>query len=213
MLLALRDVGWRGLMGRVSSDCVGVFGRGRSGSGDAVYCGCAREGGGCFAAGLCEGAKLVVFPEALLGGYPRGAAFGAVVGERSPMGRDEFLAYSRNAVTVPGPEVERLWARSPERIGLHLVVGLIERVGTSLYCGAVTIDDAGRRCRCPAQGDADGERAADLGAGRRLDVAGRADEARSAGDRDLLGESDAGAADELLRAGRGDLVCADRGCA
>ena len=52
---------------------------------------------------LCDeaassGVRLVVFPEALLGGYPR-AAFGAVVGERSPVGRDEFLAYSRNAVT------------------------------------------------------------------------------------------------------------------
>ena len=90
-----------------------------------------------------QGAKLVVFPEALLGGYPRGAAFGAVVGERSPVGRDEFLAYSRNAVTVPGPEVERLGEIAREN-GLHLVVGLIERVGTTLYCGAVTIDDAGQ---------------------------------------------------------------------
>lgn len=89
-----------------------------------------------------EGARLVVFPEALLGGYPRGAAFGAVVGERSAAGRDEFLAYSRNAVTVPGPEVERLCeiARDNE---LHVVVGLIERAGSSLYCGAVTIDDEG----------------------------------------------------------------------
>jgi len=89
------------------------------------------------------GANLVVFPEALLGGYPRGAAFGAVVGERSQAGRDEFLAYSRNAVTVPGPEVERLGEVAREN-GLHLVVGLIERVGTTLYCGAVTIDDAGQ---------------------------------------------------------------------
>ena len=50
-----------------------------------------------------EGAELVVFPEALLGGYPRGASFGAVIGDRSAPGRDEFLAYSRNAVTIPGP--------------------------------------------------------------------------------------------------------------
>jgi nitrilase len=90
-----------------------------------------------------EGAELVVFPEALLGGYPRGAAFGAVIGDRSPSGKDEFLAYSRNAVTVPGPEVDRLGEIAREN-ELHLVVGLIERVGTTLYCGAVTIDDAGR---------------------------------------------------------------------
>ena len=90
-----------------------------------------------------EGARLVVFPEALLGGYPRGSTFGAVIGERSSVGRDEFLAYSRNAVTVPGPEVARLGEIAREN-GLHLVVGLIERVGTSLYCDAVTIDDTGQ---------------------------------------------------------------------
>lgn len=88
------------------------------------------------------GAQLVVFPEALLGGYPRGAGFGAVIGERSPAGRNEFLAYCRQAVTVPGPEVERL-AKIARRHRLHLVVGLIERVGTTLYCAAVTVDDAG----------------------------------------------------------------------
>ncbi len=89
-----------------------------------------------------EGAKLVVFPEALLGGYPRGAAFGAVIGDRSADGRDEFLAYSSNAVTVPGPEIDQLGAIARAN-GLHLVVGLIERAGTTLYCGTVTIDDTG----------------------------------------------------------------------
>ena len=33
------------------------------------------------------GAKLVVMPEALLGGYPKGADFGARVGYRTPEGR------------------------------------------------------------------------------------------------------------------------------
>ncbi len=50
-----------------------------------------------------DGVALVVFPEALLGGYPRGAGFGAVVGERSGVGREEFLAYSGQAVTCPVP--------------------------------------------------------------------------------------------------------------
>jgi nitrilase len=90
-----------------------------------------------------QNAELVVFPEALLGGYPRGATFGAVVGDRSTAGRDEFLAYSRNAVTVPGPEIDRLKEVAREN-QLHLVVGLIERAGTTLYCAALTIDDRGQ---------------------------------------------------------------------
>ncbi len=88
------------------------------------------------------GVRLVVFPEALLGGYPRGAGFGARVGDRSGPGRDEFLAYSRGAVALDGPEVERLRSIAAEH-GVCLVVGLIERVGTTLYCAAVTIDDTG----------------------------------------------------------------------
>jgi nitrilase len=90
-----------------------------------------------------QGVQLLVFPEALLGGYPRGAGFGAVVGERSRAGREEFLAYSNQAVTHPGPELEGLGQIAAAN-GIHLVVGFIERVGTSLYCATATIDDAGR---------------------------------------------------------------------
>jgi nitrilase len=87
-------------------------------------------------------AELLVFPEAFLGGYPRGAGFGAVIGDRSQVGRDEFLAYSRQAVTIPGPEIERLCDIAREH-RVHLVVGLIERAGTTLYCAAVTLDEDG----------------------------------------------------------------------
>jgi len=86
--------------------------------------------------------ELLVFPEALLGGYPRGAAFGAVIGERSPAGREEFLAYSQQAVTFPGPELHEV-ASCAARYGLHLVVGFIEKAGGSLYCATVTLDDTG----------------------------------------------------------------------
>ena len=37
-----------------------------------------------------QGAELVVFPEAFIGGYPKGHDFGVSVGIRSPEGRDEF---------------------------------------------------------------------------------------------------------------------------
>ncbi len=33
------------------------------------------------------GAELVVFPEAFVGGYPKGATFGATVGQRTDDGR------------------------------------------------------------------------------------------------------------------------------
>ena len=39
-----------------------------------------------------RGAALVVFPEAFVGGYPKGLDFGARVGSRTPEGRDDFQA-------------------------------------------------------------------------------------------------------------------------
>lgn len=93
-------------------------------------------------AAAADGVELIVFPEALLGGYPRGAGFGATVGDRSSVGRQEFLDYSRQAVTLPGPEIEELSAIA-RTTSLHMVVGFIERVGRSLYCAAVTIDADG----------------------------------------------------------------------
>ena len=40
-----------------------------------------------------RGAKLVVFPEAFVGGYPKGFDFGARVGSRSAEGREQFREY------------------------------------------------------------------------------------------------------------------------
>ena len=37
-----------------------------------------------------KGARLVVFPEALLGGYPKGESYGAPIGMRKPEGRAAF---------------------------------------------------------------------------------------------------------------------------
>ena len=49
------------------------------------------------------GSRLVVFPEAFIGGYPKGADFGARVGSRTPEGRKEFRRYFESAIDVPGP--------------------------------------------------------------------------------------------------------------
>ena len=52
-----------------------------------------------------KGAKIVVFPEAFLSGYPKGSSFGAVVGSRTDAGREEYRLYWESAVDVPGPAV------------------------------------------------------------------------------------------------------------
>ncbi len=54
-----------------------------------------------------QGARVVVFPEAFIGGYPKGLDFGLVVGARDPAGREEFRRYLDAAIAVPGPQTTR----------------------------------------------------------------------------------------------------------
>nr|UQM69626.1 nitrilase [Brenneria goodwinii] len=83
-----------------------------------------------------SGAKLVVLPEAVLGGYPKGEIFGTHLGYRLPEGREAFARYFDNAIAVPGAETEALAGLSA-RTGASLVVGVIERSGSSLYCSSL----------------------------------------------------------------------------
>lgn len=48
------------------------------------------------------GAQIVVFPEAFVGGYPRGSNFGVTIGSRSAKGKDDFRKYYATAIDVPG---------------------------------------------------------------------------------------------------------------
>ncbi|MGV0625327.1 carbon-nitrogen hydrolase family protein [Mycolicibacter minnesotensis] len=82
------------------------------------------------------GVEFLVFPEAFVGGYPKGLSFGAVVGSRTPEGRDEYVRYCASAVTVPGPETKQIGEFARES-GMTIVVGVIERDGGTLYCTAV----------------------------------------------------------------------------
>ena len=64
------------------------------------------------------------------------------MGSRSPEGRDVFRRYREAAVDVPGPETARL-AELAAELGVHLVAGVIERDGGTLYCTALFIDPDG----------------------------------------------------------------------
>ena len=94
-----------------------------------------RVEGYCREAAAAE-ARLVVFPEAMIGGYPKGLSFGSVVGSRSSEGREMFLRYSKAAIACPGVETEMLagWAKE---LQLHIVVGVVERDGGTLYCSGL----------------------------------------------------------------------------
>jgi nitrilase len=80
-----------------------------------------------------RGAKLVLFPEAFISGYPRGLDFGAVVGSRTDAGREDFKRYFESAVEVPGPTVDAL-SKAARSNSVYLVVGVIERERGTLYC-------------------------------------------------------------------------------
>ncbi|GFZ13096.1 nitrilase 4 [Actinidia rufa] len=47
------------------------------------------------------GSQLVVFPEAFVGGYPRGSSFGVTIGHRTDKGKEEFRKYHAAAIDVP----------------------------------------------------------------------------------------------------------------
>lgn len=76
---------------------------------------------------------VAVFPEAFIGGYPKGADFQVCVGMRRPGTREEYLGYVSRAIVVPGPATDRLGAAAREA-GLFLTIGVIEREGGTLYC-------------------------------------------------------------------------------
>jgi nitrilase len=80
-----------------------------------------------------QNARLVVFPEAFVSGYPKGLDFGARVGLRTPEGREDFRCYFESAIDVPGPSVELLRSVAREN-RVYLVIGVIERDGGTLYC-------------------------------------------------------------------------------
>ncbi len=94
-----------------------------------------------------EHADLILFPEAFIPAYPRGLAFGTVVGSRTPAGRLTWERYWANAVEVPGPATDALGAAAREA-GAYLAVGVIERDNQfshgTLFCTLLYFGPDGR---------------------------------------------------------------------
>ncbi len=89
-----------------------------------------------------EGAQLVVFPEALIGGYPKGETFGVQVGRRSAEGRARFGRYFKGAIEAGGPVSAELGQIAREH-RVYLVIGVVERDLGTLYCTVLFFDPEG----------------------------------------------------------------------
>jgi nitrilase len=94
---------------------------------------CVDKAVGLIAEAAATGAKVIVFPEAFITGYPKGLNYGLVIGARDPQGREEFRLYLDAAIDVPGPHTERL-GKAAAAHGAYVVMGVIEREHGTCYC-------------------------------------------------------------------------------
>jgi nitrilase len=92
-----------------------------------------------------NGAKLMLFPEAFVGGYPKGMYLGVRLGMRTLEGRKDFRRYYENAISIPGPETEKLGSAAAQ-VGSYVVCGVIEKEETTstVYCTALFISPEGK---------------------------------------------------------------------
>jgi nitrilase len=88
------------------------------------------------------GARVIVFPEAFIAGYPKGLSYGLVVGARDAAGREEFRLYLEAAIDVPGPQTLRL-GEAAAACRCYVVMGVIEREFGTCYCTALFFGPGG----------------------------------------------------------------------
>ncbi len=89
-----------------------------------------------------QGAQLIVFPEAYIGGYPKGLSFGTTLGIRTPEGRRDFAQYASNACEQGDATYQQI-AKLAKQHQIHLLTGIIEKSGGTLYCSSVLFSDKG----------------------------------------------------------------------
>ena len=89
-----------------------------------------------------QNVDLVVFPEAYLGGYPKGVDFGARVGSRDSAGRELFRLYCENAIEL-GDDRYKAITKSVADHGVATVLGVIEKRGGTLYCSTFSFESDG----------------------------------------------------------------------
>lgn len=93
-----------------------------------------------------QGADLVLLPEAMIPGYPRGFSYGAYVGNRSQAGREDFARFWKASVTANDAETRPL-REAAQEAGLYAVVGISERSdagnGGTLYNSMLYLGPAG----------------------------------------------------------------------
>jgi len=90
-----------------------------------------------------ENPDIILFPEAFIPGYPRGLTFGTKVGNRKDNGRETWLKYWENSISVPGKNIETLGSIAAE-FKTWLVIGIVERGESgSLYCTVLYFNNKG----------------------------------------------------------------------
>lgn len=104
---------------------------------------CVEKAVGLIGEAAATGAKVIVFPEAFVTGYPKGLSYGLVIGARDPVGREEFRLYLEAAIEVPGPQTQRI-GKAAAAHGAFIVMGVIERELGTCYCTVLFFGPDGR---------------------------------------------------------------------
>jgi nitrilase len=104
---------------------------------------CVDKAVGLIGEAAGSGARVILFPEAFIVGYPKGLNYGLVVGARDPVGREEFRLYLDAAIEVPGPATQRLGEAAAAHAA-YVVIGVIERDGGTCYCTVLFFGPDGR---------------------------------------------------------------------